>query len=276
MPAAAAEGAAAASAPVAAFNRLDAVASCYRALSVSPPAVDDSHAFFVLLDQTTVFDASLKQTITTATRTNMRSSTQFTIATFSAFLGQHYTDIVVAGRTEGPLSQGERDDTSKPKLRHLDVCMTHQIDYARRLSEAALEKSFGGISPEIARSDIVASLYDFAMHVVHPSPAKSKTLLLASDMLENSSLSSFYSHRSVRRLDPAAELSKVREKNLIPDLTGVRIFVVGAGVLDPQSAATYRDPQTMLSLEGFWSAYFKEAHAQLVEFGKPQLLGQVQ
>src|SRR6185312_1188509 len=130
------------------------------------------------------------------------------------------------GRTETPLSQAERDDTSKPKLRNLDLCMTHQIDYARRISEAALQKSFGGASAEIARSDILASLYDFAAHVVHPSTAKSKTLLLASDMLENSSLSSFYSQRSVRKLDPAAELRKVRDKGLIPDLTGVRIFVV--------------------------------------------------
>lgn len=268
--------AAAADATVPTFNRLDAVASCYRALSLSPPAVADSHAYFVLLDQTTAFDASLQQTIMSATRTNLRSSTQFAIATFSAFLGDRYTDIVVAGRTEGPLSQAERDDTSKPKLRNLDMCMAHQIDYARRLSEAALEKSFRGSSTEIARSDILASLYDFATHVVRPSTAKSKTLLLASDMLENSSLSSFYSHHSVRRLDPVAELSKVREKALIPDLTGVRIFVVGAGVLDPQSVGTYRDPQTMSSLEGFWSAYFKEAHAQLVEFGKPQLLGQVE
>ena len=259
-----------------ALDRLDAVASCYHALSLSPPAIEDGHAYFVLLDQTTLFDASLKQTITTATRTNMRASTQFTIATFSAFLGDHYTDIVVAGRTETPLSQAERDDTSKPKLRNLDLCMTHQIDYARRISEAALQKSFGGASAEIARSDILASLYDFATHVVHPSTARSKTLLMASDMLENSSLSSFYSHRSVRKLDPAAELKKVRDKGLIPDLTGVRIFVVGAGLLDPQSAGTYRDAQTMLSLEGFWGAYFKEAHAQLVEFGKPQLLGQVQ
>ena len=45
----------------AAGDRLDAVASCYRALSLSPPAIEDSHAYFVLLDQTTVFDASLQQ-----------------------------------------------------------------------------------------------------------------------------------------------------------------------------------------------------------------------
>lgn len=258
------------------FNRLDAVASCYRTLSISPPAAEESRAYFVLLDQTTVFDASLKQTISTATRTNLRLSTQFTIATFSAFLGDHYTDIVVAGRTEGLLSQAERDDTGKPKLHSLDVCMAHQIDYARRISEEALEKSFGAASTEIARSDILATLNDFVTHVVRPSPAATKTLLIASDMLENSSLSSFYSHRTVRRLDASAELAKVRTKGLIPDLSGVRVFVIGAGLLDPQSAGTYRDPQTMLSLEGFWSAYFKEAHAQLVEFGKPQLLGKVE
>ena len=277
LPAAILLASAAAIAPVGApLNRLDAVASCYRALAVAPPAVEDTRAYFLLVDQTVVFDASLKQTIVTATRMNMRLSTQFTVATFSAFVGDHYTDIVVAGRTDGLLSQAERDDTSKPKLRNLDLCMSREIDYAKRVSEAALEKSFGGASAEIARSDILATLYDFATHVVHPSDAKAKTLVIASDMLENSSLSSFYSHRAVRKLDPQAELAKVRAQGLIPDLAGVRIFVVGAGLLDPQSAGTYRDPQTMLSLEGFWSAYFKEAHAQLVEFGKPQLLGQVE
>jgi hypothetical protein len=258
------------------FNKLDAVASCYRAVSLPLPAAEETHAYFVLVDQTTLFDASLKQTISAATRTHMRVSTQFAIATFSAFLGDRYTDIVVAGRTDGVLSQAERDDTSKPKLHNLDLCMTHQLDYAKRISDAALTKSFGAASAELARSDILASLHDFATHVVHTSTAKSKTLLIASDMLENSSLSSFYSHRSVRKLDPQAELLKVREKGLVPDLTGVRVFVIGAGLLDPQSANTYRDPQTMLSLEGFWGLYFKEAHAELVEFGKPQLLGKVE
>ena len=259
-----------------ALNKLDAVASCYRALSLPLPAAEETRAYFVLVDQTTVFDASLKQTISTATRTNMRVSTQFTIANFSAFLGDHYTDIAVAGRTDGLLSQSERDDTSKPKLRNLDLCMTHQVDYAKRIADAALTKSFGAASADIARSDILASLHDFAAHVVHPSTAKTKTLLIASDMLENSSLSSFYAHRTVRKLDPQAELLKAREKGLIPDLTGVRVFVIGAGLLDPQSANSYRDPQTMLSLEGFWGLYFKEAHAELVEFGKPQLLGKVE
>jgi hypothetical protein len=260
-----------------AFNRLDAVVSCYRALSLPAPPVSDSRAYFVLVDQTTIFDASLRQTISTATRTNLQWNTQFTIAAFSAYLGGRYADIAVAGRTDAPLSQDARDDTGKPKLRNLDQCMVRQIDFARRIADAALEKSFGAASTEIARSDILASLYDFGTHVVHSSGATSKTLLIASDMLENSSLSSFYARRAVRKLDPAAELRQVKEKGLIPDLTGVRVWVIGAGLLDPQSTAggAYRDPQTMQALETFWTEYFTEAHAQLVEFGKPQLLGAV-
>ena len=84
----------------------------------------------------------------------------------------------------------------------------------------------------------------------------------------------------MRKLDSAVELERVKSAGLIPDLKGVRVYVIGAGLLNTAGAKnvaeSYRDPQTMLALQNFWSGYFKAASAELVEFGKPQLLRPVE
>lgn len=262
--------------PPAPANRQDALPSCYRHAKVPPPAQALERAYFLLIDQTTNFDASLKQTIRTQTRANLNPGTQFAIGTFSAFLDNRYTDVVLGGRTDAPLSQEARNDTGKTKLRTLDHCMVRQLDYAKAAATAEIDKAFGGASKTIARSDVFASLADFSKHVVAPGQARTKILLIASDMLENSSIASFYANRAVRRLDPASELQRVQQSGLLPDLAGVRVYVIGAGLLNTTGtnvqSGSYRDPQTMLALENFWTAYFKAAKAQLVEFGKPQLL----
>lgn len=260
------------------FNRLDAIASCYRLLNLPAPAAPPQRAFYLLIDQTTVFDESLRQTVLNAAIRNLRPATEINVATFSAFVGNHYTEVVLAARLDTPLSQAERDDTGKSKLRALDQCQARQLDYARQLLQQGIRKAFGGASAEIARSDILASIADFAAHAIAPSSANSKVLLLASDMLENSAISSFYAAGKLRRIEPPAELARVHARDLVPSLKAVRIYVIGAGLLQPlpsDRTASYRDPRSVEALESFWNEYFREGGAEVVEFGKPQLLRSV-
>jgi hypothetical protein len=266
--------------PARSFNRLDALPSCYGFAQLPPPAAKVDRAFFVLVDQTTMLDASLKETVITSARHNVQQfGTEFAIGTFSAFLDNRYTDIALAGRLDALLTPDEIRKTNSSKKRRLDQCLKLQITNAPRMAMDALSQALGKASTEIARSDVLASLQSFADHVIAPSKAGHKTLLIASDMLENSSITTFYAKQAVRRLDPAAEMQLVREKGLVPNLSGVRVYVLGAGLLNTAAtrdkAASYRDPQTMLALEKFWAAYFQEAKAQLVEFGKPQILSTV-
>jgi len=146
--------------------------------------------------------------------------------------------------------------------------------------EQNLQRAFAGASSTIARSDILATVQDFSVHAVAGSAAEDKVLLLASDMLENSSITSFYAAGRLRLIDPAQERARVQAQHLVPALRGVRIYVLGGGLIGPQpaghdAAGSYRDPRSMAALEEFWGGYFSEGGGQLVEFGKPQLLRSV-
>ena len=102
-------------------------------------------------------------------------------------------------------------------------------------------------------------------------------MLLASDMLENSSVSSFYLHNAVRRIDPQVEMKNATAAGLIGDFGGARVYVIGAGLLggDAKVKNAYRDTQTVSALKEFWTLYFQKSNASIGEFGAPALLGPV-
>jgi hypothetical protein len=114
---------------------------------------------------------------------------------------------------------------------------------------------------------------------VNKSTARNKVVLIVSDMLENSSVSSFYANKgqSVNRIDPVKEMKTAEENRLFGDFNGAKVYVIGAGLLpeDSKKGKSYRDPKTMQALSVFWKSYFDKSNAQLVELGQPALLNPV-
>jgi hypothetical protein len=155
--------------------------------------------------------------------------------------------------------------------------MAQQSAQAGQAVGGALRTSFEGTSGEIAKSDVLASLKDISGKVKQ-SQASEKVVLLVSDMLENSSVSSFYASQSVRRIDPEKEIKLATDSQLVGDFGDARVYVIGAGLLSDEAKknkAAYRDPKTMQALATFWKSYFEKSKAQLIEFGQPALLNQI-
>lgn len=265
---------------IAQAGQQDAVQSCYQTLGIPTKSQTPRKEIFLVIDQTTVLDERLKTSVLDNVRRNLAAGNAFTVIGFSAFIQNHYTDVIVSGRLDQPMSQAERDDTGKSRLRELDKCMGAQLGYAQKLAVAAANNTFGSPTANIAKSDVLASLRDIARNKITPSPAKEKVVLIVSDMLENSSVASFYASNTVRKIDSEAELKKVAAAKLDADFSGARIYVLGAGVTlvdakNARASASYRDPKTMQALKAFWQGYFQKSGAVLVEFGQPALLGQV-
>lgn len=232
-------------------------------------------ALFVAIDQTTALDGRLKQLVADNIRPFLQAGYSFTVVTFSAFTQGHYTTVVTSGILDGQLTQDQRNDIAKPVLQKFDQCMQRQPQLATQLVGAALRNAYAGTSGNIAKSDVLGSLKSIAA-LVHDSNASQKVVLLVSDMLENSSVTSFYAAggQAVRTINAADELKLAEKNQLLADFTGARVYVMGAGLLaqDGQSGKAYRDPKTMNALAGFWSAYLGKSNAQLIEFGQPALL----
>ncbi len=246
-----------------------AIPSCYDQLPDYAPhtAVGD---LTVIIDQTAYLDTRLRQIIRETVDRLIRPGTNVSIAVFSAYLQGRYLDVLVSGQVEAPIDAKQRDFVSKRELRLSDQCLSDQLVFARRLVAKTLDSAFLAIDPSIARSDILAALRDLSRRVGE-TPAEARMVIVVSDMLENSSISSFYQANRLRQIDPDAELRKVAATGIHADFLGARVFVIGAGGVSDKSAdgRSYRDPRAMLALEDFWRRWFSANHADLVEFGTP-------
>lgn len=251
--------------------------SCYMEKLPAPKSTVDDVELFVVIDQTTLFDNGLKQSIANNIRPFIAAGNTVSLIQFSAFTQGHYTDVLVTAKLDQILSNTVRDDVSKPILAKFDQCLENQPRQAAQLIGAQLKLAFGGSSSDINKSDVIASLKDISGKV-RQSSAKRKIVLLASDMLENSSISSFYSKQTVRQLDPEKELSHLAENKLFGDFGGAEVYVIGAGLLSEDAKQTkgiYRSPNIMIALSSFWKTWFQKSNANIVEFGQPALLNPV-
>lgn len=252
------------------------IASCYDT-KISAPATSMTKEIFVLIDQTTLLDDKLKQSVAEQVRPFLAKGNGFSVLVFSAFTQGKYTQLLTSGKLDHTLPEAGRNDVSKPLLTKFDQCIARQTALATQAVGGAMREAFAGTSGEIAKSDVLASLKDISSKV-RQSQATEKVVLLVSDMLENSTVSSFYASQLVRRIEPAKEMKLVMDNQLIADFAGARLYVLGAGLLSDDaknSKAAYRDPKTMQALASFWKTYFEKSNAQLMEFGQPALLNQI-
>jgi len=263
-------------------SAVNQIPSCYAAgkLDIKPEPAQRS--IYILLDETVVLDDSLKRSLWEIVRPQIVPGTEFSIYRFSAYSQGKYLDIVASGALEMPLATNVRDGISVPKLKSFDACIKGQGEYGLNLVKNAIGKVLQSSSFDLAKSDIEGSLFALSK-VVRESKPRRRVLLLVSDMLENSTISSFYQNNGVRKIDPGVEMKKAESEKMIGDFGGASVYVMGAGLIatDPQAKrsgkipAQYRDTKTIAALQDFWSRYFSHSNAKLEEFGAPALLSTI-
>jgi hypothetical protein len=249
--------------------------SCYDLAKIEGKSTAINKELFVLIDQTTSLDDELKQSVIQNSVSNVNYGNAFTVAKFSAFVQGNYSGVVNSAQLDWPLKEDIRNDTPKKLLQGYDKCMKSQVGYAKKTLDDSVSKTFGASTNTIVRSDILKSLQELAKNTVKTSSAKQKTVFIVSDMLENSSITSFYHKNGVKKIDPVAELKIVEANKMFADFGGANVYVLGAGLVPAVSnvaSDSYRDPKTMNALQEFWKMYFKKSNAKLIEFGQPALL----
>lgn len=254
----------------------NAIPSCYNSKIIETTQISNNE-LFVIVDQTTLLDNQLKQQLADQIRPFLTFGNSISVTVFSSYNQGKYTRVVASGRIENKLSDSVRADISKPLLTKFDECQRNQPLYANQLVGAALRYAFDGTSSDLAKSDIFSSLKEISS-ILRTSSAKNKVVLLASDMLENSSITSFYQNQSVRLIDPEKELNTVAKHDLFANFAGARVYVIGTGLIPEDiknSKNQYRDPKTLGALTTFWIQYFSKSNAHLVELGKPALLNPI-
>jgi hypothetical protein len=254
----------------------NALKSCFAYAGLPNPAKPPETELFVMIDQTTSFSPALKQSIADHIKPLLMPGNAISVYTFSAYTQNHYTSQPLHAELDPAIATDARNSLGKAALVRFDQCQAYQARTVQGLTGNALREAFHGESAEISKSDVIASLQDVSRQV-KASRASRKIVLMASDMLENSSVSSFYLHHGVRKIDPAAELNRASKAGLLGDFGGAEVYVLGAGLIaeDSNAKGVYRDAQTMRALQAFWQQYLDQSHAHLAQFGAPELLGAI-
>jgi len=249
------------------------VPSCYKALNITNPNETLQKELFILVDQTTILDKKLMIYTYKNMMNFIKNGYAVTIASFSSNANGKYTDVAYSGKLESLLPDNSKHDIAKKILRKYQGCMNGQYKYAKKKATKALVHTLKGANKKLPHSDILKSLDDIAEHIITSSPAREKVVLLVSDMIEHSSITTFYSKGSLKKIDTQKELAKVKSSKHLANFSGAKIYVIGAGMVGKNS---YRDSKTLGELTNFWEAYFGATNAQLQAIGTPMLLENIE
>jgi len=254
--------------PAHAAERND-IPSCYAwaKLEAEQPA-PSGRELVVIVDQTVHINEPLQRSAWDHIIRYVKPGDSVRLYQFSAFLQEHYLSLQFAGLLEPPLEGRVRNRIGMNSLRQLDTCLGQQMTHFRRQFGRQFVDSFGGPETDIARSEILFSLQKIGTDMT-ARPLPERVVLLISDMLENSTITSFYRSGRVRDITPKAELEKARA--FPADFGGARFYVHGAGLIGGQAAGSYRAGDTLLKLEQFWRDYLEQSNASLQGFGTPEL-----
>jgi len=249
------------------------VPSCYDALKISNPNPTIEKELFILVDQTTPLDKNMMIYTYKNMMKFIKNGYAVTIASFSANANGKYTDVAYAGKLEALLPDSAKHDIAKKKLRKYQGCMNGQYKYAKKKATKALVGVLKGANKKLPHSDIIKSLDDISKHIIQPSSASKKVVLLVSDMIEHSSITTFYTKGRLKKIDTDKELAKIKSSGHVANFGGADIYVIGAGNIGKNG---YRDAKTLKSLTRFWERYFSTTNANLKAFGTPMLLEDIE
>jgi hypothetical protein len=249
------------------------IPSCYEALKIDGPKGSAQKELFILIDQTTVLDKNMMIFTYKNMMKFIKNGYAVTIASFSANANGKYTDIVYSGTLEILLDNEAKHTIAKKVLRKYQACMNGQYKYAKKKATKALVHVLKGTNKKLPHSDIIKSLNDISKYIIKPSKSHEKIVLLVSDMMEHSSITSFYLKGSLKKVNTSSEMERVKKSGYMADYDSASVYVIGTGMVGKNS---YRDSETLKALTKFWEEYFSASNAQLKEIGTPMLLENIE
>ncbi|AZG74131.1 hypothetical protein [Shewanella livingstonensis] len=247
------------------------IKSCYDYAKVNPQTatqVAERH-LFVAIDGTFSPDMNIKKLVHQKVQLFLQPGDKITIINFSAYVEDFYTNILFTGKLDTDIE--DRDDVSKKLLRKFDNCMNQQGTFVQRKVDSSIIQSFKKDAVDVPKTEILSNLSQVIAPIVAADSEGRRVLLLVSDMVENSDVTSFYASNSLKTIAPEQEITKVTQANMLSDFNQADIYVLGAGWIASDTKG-FRGGEKMLPLKQFWSQYFKQSNAKLKAFGQPVLM----
>jgi hypothetical protein len=252
--------------------------SCFAMIHAADQAGPPADGLSVIIDETVGFDANMINRVNHLVQEWLAPGRSIDIYQFSASLKDRYLEKVLSGRVDPAASDDFLDDLKRSDREKFESCAQYQQLAARAAVRNTMLSILANSDKTITNSDIIVSLARIS-HDVAASAPPHRIVLVVSDMLENSGITSFYSHNKVRAIDPAAELAKVAKAQMFGDFGGAKVSIFGLGYFaaDPgASGEVYLDPQHTQAIVNFWSGYIRQSNGTVGEIGTPLMIETLQ
>lgn len=173
---------------------------------------------------------------------------------------------------ERPLPDSTLDNTPKNHIEAYKRCLASQEKNGKMAIAKGIVKALTlpDDNFDFTNTEIIGAINMLARDLIGKSETRERTLVLYSDGFENSRLTTHFKKGDIRLIDPKAERNKVKKANIISDLSGVKVYVIGGGWLDEGSL--YLDSRKFNTLRNFWEKFFAASGATLEGFDQPMLL----
>lgn len=176
-------------------------------------------------------------------------------------------DIIVADAiTDNPLAQSsfpvnDEFETFQPGTDNPLIVKKKQEEHEGKLREKrdqVWDKAQGLFAGAPSKQTKIFDALRLAERVFHTYQRQKKVLVIFSDMVEESERHNFTRERLTEAAS-ARIISEEKEAKRLPDLNGVKVYVIGAG----QSGNRSSSSEQYAGIQSFWLQYFKSAGADL-------------
>ncbi len=245
--------------------------SCFSDISyVTAEKQIAKRALYILVDETVPLSKAMEQKITSLLSGWGRMGDKVKIARFSASYRGLYPELVYEKHIEQKPTDNYMFNLRYKDKKLVASCLERQQLQFKKSFSKQLKASLKAVNPKIPKSELMGSLKLLSKQIILKDKAKEKVVLLISDGLENSELTSFYSGGKLRSVSSQKEISKLRRKGMMGYWKNTRVYMYGLGLMPDKKQ--YANPGRINSLKKFWERYFVEGGGRVKAIGTPELL----
>lgn len=244
--------------------------SCYQQLDLEMPENNINSALYIFIDQTMPLNSRMRSNLNTLLSTHPKSGEQVRVARFSPNIKGQYTELSYEGSLDSKPSEAYLYQLKESQKEALKACINRQKTEEKQALTRAIKRNLEFINTQLPRTDLLYALKRLSETVLINDTIDDKTVLIISDGLENSEVSSFYRRRSIATINSEKEMSKVIKHQLLADWHGAKVYMFGLGNIKDERK--YIKPSQLESLKKFWNSYLTAGGATVKELGTPALL----
>jgi hypothetical protein len=192
------------------------------------------------------------------------------IVSFSGLTATEVTIVELDERLD--VLATEREYETKLPASDVDsaqLCFSRQLDLGRDHVRQVLKSRLHTPNRDAKRSEILNALTTISRQSISASQAHDRVVVVISDMLENSDFVTFYSHRSLRKIDPDKVLAAAQARQFVGDFRHARVYVIGVATISEPGAS--RGLLERQALQEFWQHWFELSGATVVGWAETAL-----